>query len=128
MKRLLGLKKAIESGHPAIFTADGPRGPIYRTKSGPIRLAALTGARIGAFHLEPRRAWTLRSWDRFLVPMPFTRIAVSWSRWTQIPLNLAEGEFDAQREQLNAAIERARIHALEHFGKAEPAGKSSANV
>ena len=31
---------------------------------------------------------------------------------------------DAQREQLNAAIERARIHALEHFGKAEPVGKS----
>jgi hypothetical protein len=65
--------------------------------------------------------------------MPFTRIAVSWSRWTQIPLNLAEGEsledmIDAQREQLNAAIERARIHALDHFGKAEPVGKSSANV
>ncbi len=130
---LLGLQQAIESGRPAIFTADGPRGPIYRTKSRPIRLAALTGARIGAFHLEPRSAWPLRSWDRFLVPMPFTRIAVSWSRWTQIPLNLAEGEsledmIDAQREQLNAAIERARIHALDHFGKAEPVGKSSANV
>lgn len=130
---LLGLQRAIESGRPAIFTADGPRGPIYRTKSGPIRLAALTGARIGAFHLEPRSAWALRSWDRFLVPMPFTRVAVSWSRWTQIPLNLAEGEFfedmiDAQREQLNVAIERARIHALEHFGKAEPVRKSPANV
>ena len=60
--------------------------------------------------------------------MPFTRIAVSWSRWTQIPLNLTEDKVEAQREQLNAAIERARIHALEHFGKAEPAGKPSANV
>jgi lysophospholipid acyltransferase (LPLAT)-like uncharacterized protein len=130
---LLGLKAVIESGHPAIFTADGPRGPIYRTKSGPIRLAALTGARIGAFHLEPRRAWSLNSWDRFLVPMPFTPIAVSWSRWTQVPINLAEDKIpddmlDGQREQLNAALERARIHALEHFGKAEPVGKSTSNV
>ena len=114
---LLGLKQVIESGRPAIFTADGPRGPIFRTKLGPIRLAALTGARIGAFHLQPHRAWSLRSWDRFLVPMPFTRIAVSWSRWTRVPTNLAEDDLEPQREQLNAAIERARTNALAHFGK-----------
>jgi len=114
---LLGLKLVIESGRPAIFTADGPRGPIYRTKFGPIKLAALTGARIGAFHLQPRRAWSLHSWDRFLVPMPFTRVAVSWSRWTCVPADLSEGGFESQREQLNAALERARINALDHFGK-----------
>jgi len=114
---LLGLRHVVESGRPAIFTADGPRGPIFRAKQGPIRLAALTGARIGAFHLQPRRAWSLHSWDRFFVPMPFTRIAVSWSRWTKIPQNLAESDFESQREQLNDAIERARINALAHFGK-----------
>jgi lysophospholipid acyltransferase (LPLAT)-like uncharacterized protein len=114
---LLGLKQAIESGHPAIFTADGPRGPIYRTKMGPIKLAHITGARIGAFHLEPDRAWTVSSWDRFLVPMPFTRIVVSWARWTAVPADLAESQFEQKREELNAAIERARKSALAHFGK-----------
>ena len=115
---LLGLKDVIESGRPAIFTADGPRGPIYQTKMGPIKLAQLTGARIGAFHLEPEHAWTMRSWDRFLVPKPFTRIAVSWARFTQIPPDLAPQEFESKREELNAAIERARLRALAHFGKA----------
>jgi lysophospholipid acyltransferase (LPLAT)-like uncharacterized protein len=117
---LLGLKQVIESGGPAIFTADGPRGPIYRTKMGPIKLAHLTGAPIGAFHLEPERAWTMRSWDRFLVPKPFTRIAVSWARWTHVPadLDLPESQFEQKREELNAAIERARLQALAHFGKA----------
>ncbi len=114
---LLGLKQVIESGHPAIFTADGPRGPIYRTKMGPIKLAHITGARIGAFHLEPERAWTMRSWDRFLVPKPFTRIVVSWARWTAVPANLAENQFEQKREELNAAIERARKNALSHLGK-----------
>ena len=114
---LLGLKQVIESGHPAIFTADGPRGPIYRTKMGPIKLAHITGARIGAFHLEPDRAWTVSSWDRFLVPMPFTRIVVSWARWTSVPADLAESQFEQKREELNAAIERARKSALAHFGK-----------
>ena len=114
---LLGLKHVIESGKPAIFTADGPRGPIYRTKMGPIKLARMTGARIGAFHLQPERAWIMRSWDRFLVPKPFTRIAVSWARWTQVPTELAPEEFERSREELNAAIERARLQALHHFAK-----------
>jgi len=115
---LLGLKQVIESGRPAIFTADGPRGPIYRTKMGPIRLAQTTGAPIGAFHLEPKRAWILNSWDRFLVPWPFTRIVVSWARWTCVPGDLAEDKFEASREELNEAIERARLRALAHLGKA----------
>jgi lysophospholipid acyltransferase (LPLAT)-like uncharacterized protein len=116
---LLGLEQVIAEGQPAIFTADGPRGPIYQTKMGPIKLAHLTGARIGAFHLEPRRAWTMHSWDRFLVPMPFTRIVVSWARWTEVPRDLAPDAFEAQRELLNAALERARLRALAHFGKAD---------
>jgi lysophospholipid acyltransferase (LPLAT)-like uncharacterized protein len=114
---LLGLKRVIESSKPAIFTADGPRGPIYRTKVGPIKLAQMTGARIGAFHLQPERAWTMRSWDHFLVPKPFTRIAVSWARWTQISPNLAPEDFERSREELNAAIERARLRAVNHFAK-----------
>jgi lysophospholipid acyltransferase (LPLAT)-like uncharacterized protein len=115
---LLGLKQVIEDGKPAIFTADGPRGPIYQTKMGPIKLAQITGAPIGAFHLEPERAWTLRSWDRFLIPKPFTRICVSWAQWTHVPTDLAADEFEPRREELNAAIERARLRALDHFNKA----------
>jgi lysophospholipid acyltransferase (LPLAT)-like uncharacterized protein len=112
---LLGLMQVIESGRPAIFTADGPRGPIYRTKMGPIKLAQLTGAPIGAFHLEPERAWTISSWDRFFVPKPFTRICVSWAKWTHVPAGISDDEFEPKREELNAAIERARLRALDHF-------------
>jgi len=115
---LLGLRDIIESGRTAIFTADGPRGPIYRTKMGPIKLSQMTGAPIGCFHLEPEKAWTLRSWDHFLVPKPFTRICVSWAQWTRVATDLPVEEFEAKRQELNAAIERARLRALAHFGKA----------
>jgi lysophospholipid acyltransferase (LPLAT)-like uncharacterized protein len=115
---LLGLNRVIESGRTAIFTADGPRGPIYQTKMGPIKLAQMTGAPIGAFHLEPQRAWKMRSWDEFLVPKPFTRICVSWAQWTHVPSDLAPEEFEPKRRELNAAIERARLRALAHFGGA----------
>lgn len=114
---LLGLAHVIESGRTSIFTADGPRGPIYQTKMGPIKLAQMTGAPIGAFHLEPRRAWIFDSWDRFLVPMPFTRICVSWANWTKVSADLPPENFEAKRGELNAAIERARLRALARFRK-----------
>ena len=115
---LMGLKHVIENGKTAIFTADGPRGPIYQTKMGPIKLAQLTGAPIGAFHLQPEHAWTIRSWDRFLVPRPFTRICVSWAQWTHVPRDLGSEQFEPKRQELNAALERARLRALDYFHQA----------
>ena len=114
---LLGLAHVIESGRTAIFTADGPRGPIYQTKMGPIKLAQLSGVQIGAFHLEPEHAWVINSWDKFLVPKPFTRICVSWAQWTNVAANLTSEEFEPKRQELNAAIERARQRAYEYLGK-----------
>lgn len=115
---LLGLKSTLENGGTAIFTADGPRGPIYQTKMGPIKLAQLAGAPIGAFHLQPERAWQLKSWDHFLIPKPFTRICVSWAQWTRVPVDLHQDELEGARQQLNDALERARLRALAHFGGA----------
>ena len=114
---LLGLKEVIETGRTAIFTADGPLGPIYQTKMGPIKLAQTTSAPIGAFHLQPERAWVMNSWDRFLVPKPFTRIIVSWAKWTQVPAETQPDQFETHRQQLNDAIERARLRAFAHLGQ-----------
>jgi hypothetical protein len=115
---LLGLKSVIDRGNTAIFTADGPRGPIYQTKMGPIKLAQLTGAPIGAFYLLPQKAWVFKSWDRFLVPMPFTRICVSWAQWTHVASDIGVEQFEPKRLELNAALERARLRAIDHFKRA----------
>jgi hypothetical protein len=114
---LLGLTHVIESGRTAIFTADGPLGPIYQTKMGPIKLAQMTGAPIGAFHLQPEHAWVIHSWDKFLVPKPFTRICVSWAQPICVPSDLTPEDFGPQRAELNAAIERARLRSLDYFRK-----------
>jgi lysophospholipid acyltransferase (LPLAT)-like uncharacterized protein len=77
----------------------------------------MTGARIGVFHLQPERAWVMNSWDRFLVPKPFTRIVVSWAKGFTVPAEISEGDLEPKRAELNAAIERARIRAVEHFSR-----------
>jgi lysophospholipid acyltransferase (LPLAT)-like uncharacterized protein len=114
---LLGLKHVIETGRTAIFTADGPLGPIYQTKMGPIKLAQTTGAPIGAFHLQPERAWVINSWDRFLIPKPFTRVIVSWAQWTHVPTDFPAEQFETRRQELNDALERARLRAFEFLGQ-----------
>jgi lysophospholipid acyltransferase (LPLAT)-like uncharacterized protein len=67
--------------------------------------------------LQPEHAWVMKSWDRFLVPKPFTRIVVSWANWTHVPSDLPADHFEDKRQALNDALERARLRAYEHFGQ-----------
>jgi lysophospholipid acyltransferase (LPLAT)-like uncharacterized protein len=76
---LLAMVEAYKRGHICAFAADGPRGPARVPKYGVIRLAELTGATwIGAFHAQPDRCWTLNSWDRFIIPKPFSTVTIAW--------------------------------------------------
>jgi lysophospholipid acyltransferase (LPLAT)-like uncharacterized protein len=73
------MAEAYAAGHRCAITADGPRGPSQVAKPGPAQLAALTGAPwVGAFYAFPLSAWTLKSWDRFLIPKPFSRVLVTF--------------------------------------------------
>jgi hypothetical protein len=113
---LLALQDVLAKGEAVIFTADGPRGPIYRTKMGPVKLAQMTQEEIGSFYLLPERAWVLNSWDRFLIPKPFSRVIVSWSRSVTPPTADADAAtLEIKRQELNEAIERARRNAEQNI-------------
>ena len=115
---LIAMRDVLERGEPVVFTADGPRGPIYQTKIGPVKLAAMTGQEMGCFYLLPERAWAMRSWDRFLVPLPFSRVVVSWACPVQAPAADADqSALEAKRVELNEALERARMRAEEHIAR-----------
>jgi len=111
---LMAMRDVVARGEPVVFTADGPRGPIYQTKIGPVKLAAMTGEPIGCFYLLPKRAWALQSWDRFLVPLPFSRVVVSWARAVSAPVADADAAaLESKVVELNDALERARGRAEE---------------
>jgi lysophospholipid acyltransferase (LPLAT)-like uncharacterized protein len=113
---LLGLKRSIEAGFIAVFTADGPRGPRYKTKIGPVKLAQMMQMPVGILYLLPERRWTANSWDGFLIPKPFTRVAVSWSHIVAAPaLDASSEELEAVRLQVEAAMEGARRRAEDYF-------------
>jgi lysophospholipid acyltransferase (LPLAT)-like uncharacterized protein len=113
---LLGLRRSIEAGFIAVFTADGPRGPRYKTKIGPVKLAQMMQMPIGILYLLPEQRWTANSWDGFFVPKPFTRVAVSWGHIVPPPAPGASAdEVEAVRVQVEAAMEGARLRAEDYF-------------
>jgi lysophospholipid acyltransferase (LPLAT)-like uncharacterized protein len=74
VQSLRELRRELEGGEFVAFTIDGPRGPRYVAKPGPIHLARVTGAPIFSFYVAPEKAWVLNSWDAFLIPKPFSRV------------------------------------------------------
>lgn len=74
VQSLRELQRELENKEFVAFTIDGPRGPKYVAKPGPIHLARLTGAPIFSFYVAVERAWVLKTWDAFVLPKPFSRV------------------------------------------------------
>jgi lysophospholipid acyltransferase (LPLAT)-like uncharacterized protein len=77
---LRNLQRAYLDGNYCVITADGPRGPAQVAKPGIANLAQLVDSPVGAIYVHPHRAWTLRSWDRFLIPKPFSKVTIAWTK------------------------------------------------
>ncbi len=75
-KALVEMIKAMRNGHSMAFTIDGPRGPRHKVKPGPALLARRSGNPVFPVVCAARRYWTLNSWDRLQIPMPFTKAII----------------------------------------------------
>jgi lysophospholipid acyltransferase (LPLAT)-like uncharacterized protein len=117
VRALLGMHTVIADGRTAAFTIDGPRGPRYVAKPGPVLLARNTGTPMVAFHAAVERAWTLNSWDQFLIPKPFSRVYLRISRQMPVPANVSHAELDRYHAEMQAALDRMRTETEAAFGQ-----------
>ena len=116
LSAVLGARRELEAGRAVAFTVDGPLGPLYQAKPGPILLSRLTGVSVVAFHIAVERAWTLGTWDRMIVPKPFSRAFVHFSAPMLIPAGDNEAQMSAWREQLQSTLDRVRAIAESKAG------------
>jgi lysophospholipid acyltransferase (LPLAT)-like uncharacterized protein len=118
---LLGMREQLEQGHHAVFTIDGPRGPRYVAKPGPVLLAKKTGLPVSCFYVAVERAWVLNSWDRMIIPKPFSRAAVYASSPISVPPDAGDEQMSALHQQMQETLERCRLKAEAVFSdKAKP--------
>lgn len=91
-------------GFDLAVTPDGPRGPCYVVQEGVMSLAQLTGLPIVpvSYHLSMKVC--LKSWDRFQIPLPFTRCEVTFAEPIRVPRDTTAAERDKLRQQLEDSL------------------------
>jgi len=113
---LSAMIKDLEQNLFAVQVLDGPRGPRGVVKPGLIVMAQSSGAPIFPFYITVDRAWVLNSWDRTLIPKPFSRIFVRWGTPFYVPEHLDDAGFENTRKQIEQHMKENQTRDDQAFG------------
>ena len=76
---------------------DGPTGPIGKVKAGVIKIAQETNAHVVPFYIKPEKTWFFNSWDRFMLPKPFSKLTLTFGDAIQFTKNDDRQNFEVHR-------------------------------
>lgn len=94
----------VRQGGVMAVTPDGPKGPRMRVTPGALRLAGTTGAPVLAVSWSIRARKVLGSWDRFILPFPFSRGVIIWSEPYHLPENPTAADRETARQWLEDTL------------------------
>ncbi|MGH9579495.1 MAG: lysophospholipid acyltransferase family protein [Terriglobales bacterium] len=120
VRALLGMHRVIEDGRTVAFTIDGPRGPRYVAKPGPVLLARNTQVPVMCFHIALENPWILPSWDSFMIPKPFSRALVRIGRLLHVPRDADAAALERYHAEMQATLDRIRAFAEENVSSLAP--------
>jgi lysophospholipid acyltransferase (LPLAT)-like uncharacterized protein len=101
---ILELSNVLASGRDILITPDGPRGPAYELGAGVIFLAQKSGAAVLPINLEFSACWRVKSWDRFILPRPFSKVRFIIGPPHRVRSTGTPEEFEAERLRLQEAM------------------------
>src|SRR5271167_1110503 len=116
LRGLAVMARRLEEGLDCAFTIDGPRGPRYVAKPGPVMLARKTGCPIMVFHIGVERGKTFeKTWDHFLMPKPFSRTLMLFAPPIYVPRDADARVMEAKQAEMQRELERVRDVAEQWF-------------
>jgi len=101
---MLELTGVLSSGRDVLITPDGPRGPAYQIGPGIIFLAQKSGVPVVPLNMEYSSCWRVKSWDRFILPRPFSEVRVIFGTPHRVRSTTTSEEFEAERLRLQNAM------------------------
>ena len=113
--------RQVRSGHNVALTVDGPRGPARVVQAGVVRLAQMTKAWILPISFSSSSPLFLASWDRQLVPKPFSRNFVAYGEPFAIPSDMPD---DAALAKIRIALDEVTAEADAHAGTRPPSRRA----
>jgi len=111
VRALLEMRREAAQGWIVAFTIDGPRGPCYVAKPGPVLLGRATGVPLSAFHIAVEKAWVLNTWDKLMIPKPFSRALLRLARKIPVPPAADDAQMERIHAELQASLDRVREFA-----------------
>lgn len=85
---------------------DGPQGPAGVVKAGLLAIAQHAGIPVVPTVTSGQNRWVCNSWDRFMIPKPFSRVIIRFGRPILIPKGLGNDAFEEQRLQVEKEMRR----------------------
>jgi lysophospholipid acyltransferase (LPLAT)-like uncharacterized protein len=108
VRALLGMVNELKlNGGDAIMAVDGPTGPIYKAKPGALFLAKKINAAVVPFTYSVENGLILKAWDRYLLPLPFSKCAIIYGH----PLRLSQETDEDTIQKETARLEEA-LHCI----------------
>jgi len=98
-----------------LITPDGPRGPRYEAKSGALLIAQLAGKPILPISYAASRVFKFRAWDRFILPLPFARVAIAVGEPIKVPKVVKPAEVEAMQLALGKTLGRLFVRARQQL-------------
>lgn len=99
------LVRSLREGKSVAITPDGPRGPRERVKPGAVILAQLSGAPLIPLAGAADRGWWFGSWDRFLIPKPFSRVCIAYGEPLLVPRAASPEELEGWVREAEVRIQ-----------------------
>jgi lysophospholipid acyltransferase (LPLAT)-like uncharacterized protein len=122
LRGLAVMARRLEEGVDCAFTIDGPRGPRYVAKPGPVMLARKTGCPIMVFHIGVERGKTFeKTWDHFLMPRPFSRTVILFAPPIYVPADATAEAMESKHAEMQRELERVRDIAESWFSLSDEA-------
>jgi lysophospholipid acyltransferase (LPLAT)-like uncharacterized protein len=110
------IKALNETIRPGVVVPDGPRGPRFRVQAGVITLAHKTGCPVVPISYSAKRIKIFASWDRFLLPYPFTEVRLIYGSPVSIPSRLGVEGQEVYRVRLEEELNRITRKVDRYYG------------
>lgn len=96
----------IRSGYSIGIAVDGPRGPARQASTVPLVWARVTGKRVFVVSYSSRRAIEFPTWDKMMMPVPFTRGVLTCREWDEtVPRKASDADIETLRVNLQTALD-----------------------
>lgn len=112
---ILQMANKVKEGYDIAITPDGPKGPAFQIQPGAVVIAQKSGVPIIPITNSAQRKWILKSWDRFIIPKPFSKAVIFIGKPIYVPAELSPEDMDLKSRELEESLNLLTEKADSYF-------------